>query len=110
MKEMTVVVVRVYITEGSHLLPVLVKYLQQEAKVRGVSVFRAISGFGSGGEHGSSLVDLSLDLPLVVEFFDSENKITHAVEHLNTIIKPGHVIFWNATMNCAEENCNLDAV
>lgn len=99
MKTVDVVFVRVYITESSHLLNKIIGYLKNEAKIRGVSVFRAISGFGETGDHTTSLIDLSLDLPLVIEFFDSKNIIEPALDYLNRIIKPEHIVFWEATAN-----------
>jgi PII-like signaling protein len=100
MKSINVTMVRIYITEASHLLNKIVDYLKKEAKIRGISVFRAISGFGESGNHTSSLVDLSLDLPLIVEFFDDDqNKIIKAVEHLNMIVKPEHIVIWDAKAN-----------
>lgn len=99
MKTMDVVVVRVYITESSHLLKTILAYLKNEAKIRGFSVFRAISGFGETGNHTNSFVDLSLDLPLVIEFFDSKDKIDPVLDHLNGVIKPEHIVFWKASAN-----------
>ena len=97
MKTVDIVLVRVYITESSHLLKTIVPYLKKEAKIRGVSVFRAISGFGETGDHSASLMDLSLDLPLVIEFFDKKEKVKPALEYLNSIIK--HIVFWDAKAN-----------
>lgn len=94
-----VIFVKVYITESSHLLQEIVNYLRDEAKIRGLSVIRATSGFGDTGEHQCSLVDLSLDLPLIIEFFDIQKKITPAIEHLSTLIKTGHIVFWDAKVN-----------
>ncbi|HEX4045259.1 MAG TPA: DUF190 domain-containing protein [Gammaproteobacteria bacterium] len=99
MKTMDVVIVRIYITESSHLLNKIVTYLKTEAKIRGISVFRAISGFGETGSHTTSLLDLSLDLPLSIEFFDSKDKIEAALEYLSSIIKHEHIVFWNAKTN-----------
>ncbi|MFA5959805.1 MAG: DUF190 domain-containing protein [Tatlockia sp.] len=99
MKTTEVICVRVYITESSHLQNTVLKYLKNEAKLRGVSVFRAISGFGDTGNHKASLVDLSLDLPLVIEFFDSQDKIDPVLLHLNETIKPEHMVFWKAMVN-----------
>ncbi|MFI4918858.1 MAG: DUF190 domain-containing protein [Legionellales bacterium] len=99
MKTIEVMVVRVYIMESSHLLKKTVSYLKNEAKIRGISVFRAIEGFGETGDHGISMVDLSLDLPLVIEFFDSKDKIELVLEYLNKTIKPEHMIFWSAQTN-----------
>lgn len=99
MKKLEVIVVRIYITESSHLLKKITNYLKTEAKIRGISVFRAISGFGETGNHTASLLDLSLNLPLVIEFFDQKEKIEIALEHLNQTVKPEHIIFWNAMAN-----------
>lgn len=99
MKSIDVVMVRVYITESSHLLKTVVEYLKNEANIRGVSVFRAISGFGETGNHVASLIDLSLDLPLAIEFFDSKEKVEAALEHLSQIIKHEHIVFWEAKAN-----------
>ena len=99
MKTIDVVMVRVYITESSHALKGIVSYLKTEAGIRGISVFRAISGSGDSGSHGMSLLDVSLDLPLIIEFFDCKEKVTVALEHLSQTIKPEHVVFWNAQSN-----------
>jgi len=38
-----------YITESDKLFNSVMDYLHNDAKVRGVTVFRAISGFGKSG-------------------------------------------------------------
>jgi len=45
MKTIDVIIVRVYVMESTHLLNSVVNYLKTEAKIRGISVFRAINGF-----------------------------------------------------------------
>ncbi len=92
-------VVRVYITESSGLLHKVVTYLKKDIKIRGLSVFRAISGFGDTGEHTAALIDLSIDLPITIEFFDIQEKIAPALIYLNTIIKAEHIIVWDASAN-----------
>jgi PII-like signaling protein len=99
MKLAKVTMVRIYITESSSLLKPIVNYLHYEAKVRGVSVFRAISGFGQSGENHASLVDLALNLPLTIEFFDHPEQVKAAIEHLSTLVKPEHIVFWEAEAN-----------
>ena len=99
MKTADVIFVKIYITESSHMLNKIVSYLKKEAKIRGISVFRAISGFGDTGKHTASLIDLSLDLPLSIEFFDSKDKIEPALVHLSGMIKPEHIVFWEAKAN-----------
>ena len=100
MKTSEVTVVRIYFTEGEkRLKPLLVK-LHDEEKVRGVTVFRGISGFGrSGIVHSSTLLDLSLDLPVVIEFFDSPEKVSRILSHLKNELPAGHVLTWPALIN-----------
>lgn len=99
MKTMDVVIVRIYMMESEHLLNSVIDYLKKDAKIRGISVFRAISGFGETGNHTASLIDLSLNLPLVVEFFDSKERVMPALEHLSNTIKHEHIVFWEAKAN-----------
>lgn len=98
MKLITVTMVRIYITEQSKLLKPIVKYLQKEAKIRGVSVFRAISGYGEH-VHGAKIMDISFDLPLAIEFFDEPHNIEKALQHLNSMVKPEHIVCWSAQAN-----------
>lgn len=99
MNSLNVIVVRIYITESSHLLKKIMNYLSNEVKVRGVTVFRAIQGAGESGSHTTSFLDLSLDLPLTIEFFDEKERVLLALEHLNTLVNPEHIIFWEAKTN-----------
>lgn len=99
MKTVDIVFVRIYISESSHLLSKIIQYLKNEAKIRGVSVFRAIEGFGETSNHTASLIDLSLDLPLTIEFFDNKNKIEPALDYLSGFIKHEHIVFWDAKAN-----------
>lgn len=100
MKRSEVTVVRIYLSEGHSQLENLLKRLHDWEKIRGVTVFRGIAGFGDGGElHTARLLDLSLDLPLVVEFFDEPAKVEAIIDHLNTTIKPGHILSWTAFVN-----------
>lgn len=100
MNNNAVTMVRVYLTEGETQLKALLKRLRDWEKLKGVTVFRGISGFGDDGViHGASITDLSLNLPIVVEFFDVPAKIDEILEHLNTFIKPGHIVKWSATTN-----------
>lgn len=100
MKQSGVTVVRIYLTEGEQLLKPLLAKLHDEEKVRGVTVFRGISGFGRSGKvHSSMLLDLSLDLPVVIEFFDTPDKVRRILGHLKELLPPGHVLSWPAHVN-----------
>ena len=100
MKHSDVTVVRIYLTEGERLMKTILVKLHDEEKVRGVTVFRGISGFGrSGVVHSAALLDLSLDLPVVIEFFDTLDKVRRIQSHLKDLLPPGHVISWSAQVN-----------
>jgi PII-like signaling protein len=99
MNTLDVTFVRIYLTEGEGRMEGLLKRLHDEEKVQGVTVFRGISGFGSSGRlHSSSLLDMSLDLPLVVEFFDVPQKVEQILEHIRRDIDPGHIVSWQGRL------------
>ena len=102
MKWETVTFVRVYLTEADKTLEPLLKRLHDQEKVRGVTVFRATSGFGGSGViHTASLIDLSLDLPMTVEFFDSPDRVDAILDHLSDLLEGGHIVRWQAEMNAS---------
>ena len=95
MKSIEVLMVRVYLTEAEAHLESLIKRLNDEGKVRGVTVFRGIAGYGKSGTiHSSSLLDMSLDLPVVIEFFDEPVKAQVLVDELYQMVGPGHIETW----------------
>lgn len=97
---MNMIMVRVYIMEAEKQLKAILSYLHDTAKVRGVTVFRGISGFGKSREmHSSTLIDLSLNLPIAIEFFDSKERTVDIIKHLNTLVEPGHIASWPIEVN-----------
>ncbi len=95
----TMTVARIYVTEGKHVHDKIFSHLHDTAKVRGVTTFRGLSGFGQSGEvHASSLLDMSLDLPVVIEFFDEPAKVEAVLDALQALIKPGHVLTFPADL------------
>ena len=100
MNSIEVTMVRIYLTEGKAHMEQLIKRLHDVEKVRGVTVFRGITGFGKHGTvHSSTLLDMSLDLPLVIEFFDEPARAAEVLEHLSQVIEPGHIVSWQARLN-----------
>lgn len=98
-----VTMVRIYLHEGQQQYQRVMELLHDQERVRGLTAFRGISGFGESGKvHSSSLVDLSLDLPLVLEFFDMPERVAPVLERLNQFIKPGHIVSWSAEVNSGE--------
>ena len=92
--------VRIYLTEKGDLVHKLLEKLRLQETVRGVTVFRGIAGFGDSGKlHSSSLVDLSLELPVVLEFFDTPERVEMILEHLSDDLPEGHVVSWDVEVN-----------
>ena len=82
--------VRVYLRERGRGVRELMHYLREESGVRGVTMFRGVMGFGADRQmHGASLSDLSLDLPVVVEFFDAPERVAAIVAHLEQAHRAG---------------------
>lgn len=92
--------VRIYLTEHEGVLDDILRCLHDEHRVRGVTVFRGISGFGASGRmHEARWTDLSLDLPVVVEFFDTVERTAEARAALEQWVEAGHMVYWPATVN-----------
>ncbi len=98
-----VTVVRIYLNEADHgrrtsLMQEVLNILHDQHRVRGVTVFRGIAGFGSGGQvHAADILRLMVDLPLVIEFFDQPPVVQAALELLKDLVPKGHIVAWNAS-------------
>lgn len=100
MSERQVTMVRIYLHEAKSHLKELLSLLHDEKQVHGVTVFRGITGFGTSGKyHSSSPMDMSLDLPIVIEFYDDPDKVTAITRTLSECVKPGHMVWWPATIS-----------
>jgi PII-like signaling protein len=79
-KESTGTQLRIFIGEsdkyeGKNLYKYLTNYLK-EHKYAGITVLRGITGFGKASLiHTSDLLELSSDLPIVIEITDTEDNI-----------------------------------
>lgn len=97
MKTQAVTVVRIYVRESEHLLDKVIKFLQDDVELAGATVLRGIEGFSNGGEvHPSFLLDLSLDLPLVIEFFDEPERAQAVVNSLVRRFPLRHIVSWSS--------------
>jgi len=104
MSDRGVTMVRVYLTEKDHKLDDIMRCLHDELKMQGVTVMRAIAGYGASGKiHGTNLIDMSLNLPLVLEFFDRPDKVQGALRRIHDYLGPGHVVTWPAQLNMGNE-------
>jgi len=98
-----VTMVRIYCTEGEHKMKKIFEILHDQEKVAGVTAFRGIAGFGRSGKmHTASLLDLSLDMPIIIEFFDSPDKVAAVMQRLDELIDPRHMVYWPARTNLSE--------
>ena len=97
MNSSDITMARIYLTESK--FGGLLSRLHDEEKVQGVTAFRAIAGFGKSGEvHSSSLLDLSLDMPIIVEFFDTDERVSEILSNIRSDFEPGHIVpGWNNT-------------
>jgi PII-like signaling protein len=94
---MNVKVARIYVTEGEHVHEDIFKVLHDEHRVMGVTVYRGITGFGRSGEtHSSSLLDMSFDLPVVIEFFDNAENVAAALDSISGLVPAGSILMFDA--------------
>jgi len=100
MRQSEVTLVRVYCSEKAHQHQKIIDLLHRDHRVAGVTAFRGIAGFGKSGQlHEAGLLDVSLDLPVIIEFFDRPDKVTKVLELLNEMLGPGHIVSWPAKAN-----------
>jgi len=104
-----VTMVRIYIKETDHgrrgnLMQEIFRLLHDQHRVAGLTVFRAIAGFGASGEvHSADLLRLAVNLPLVIEFFDTPNVVEAALKLIKDMVPNEHILCWPATILGGEE-------
>lgn len=97
MSEQPIRIARLYTLEGKDHLARVLDILHDQEKVAGVTVMRGIAGYGQSGKmHTSTLLTLSLELPLVVEFFDKPEKIERVITKLQSKLDKKHIVSWLA--------------
>ena len=105
MATQSITVARIFLREGEHLLAGVIKFLHDEEKVAGVTVYQGVAGFAADGEiRTSRLIDLSLDLPLVVEFYDSPERVEKVIGHLQNQMGLAHVVSWPAVRHAPDND------
>lgn len=71
--------------------------LLRERHYAGATVFRAIMGFGATARlHTDKVLRLSVDLPLIIECVDTEDKISAILPELDRMIGGGLITLENA--------------
>src|SRR5918994_7542216 len=75
-------------------------HLLRERHYAGATVFRGIMGFGaSAGIHTEKVLRLSLDLPIVVECVETEEKIQAVLPELDRMIGGGLITLERARVS-----------
>lgn len=92
-----ITIARVYTLEGHDHLNQVLDILRNEENILGATVTRGIAGFGVSKEiHTSTLLNLSLELPLIIEFYDEKKKVLSAIDKLKQRLDLKHIISWSA--------------
>ena len=87
---------RIFIAEGDRfehrpLYEALVEMLRKEG-FAGATVLRGVSGFGAQSVyHSQKLLDLSADLPMIIEAVESEGKINAIMPRIDTMMSGGMI-------------------
>ena len=87
---------RIFIGEGDALkgAPLYQKIVEKarEQKLAGATVLRGPMGFGKSSHlHTAKILRLSMDLPMIIEIVDTEEKIQDFLPHLDGMIQGGLV-------------------
>ncbi|MDD4924561.1 MAG: DUF190 domain-containing protein [Dehalococcoidales bacterium] len=88
--------VRIFIGEsdkvdGKPLYQALVEKLRQE-QISGATVLRGILGYGARSIiHTANILQLSHDLPVIVEVVDTQENIDRVLPHIESIIGDGMI-------------------
>jgi PII-like signaling protein len=96
MKELTgtQTLLRIFISEQDKFqhkpLYLQILNLLRQEKIAGATVLRAIAGFGAKSHiHSASILDISNNLPLVIEAVDTEPDIQRVLPKLDEMITDG---------------------
>ena len=97
MNMQSVTIARIYTMDGHDQLNEALDILRDEQKIAGATIIRGIVGFGESREvHTSSLLTLSLELPLVLVFYDEPEKVIKAIQVLKSKLDIKHIVSWSA--------------
>jgi uncharacterized protein len=97
-----VLVVRIYLSDADQgrrttLMREILSALRDRHAVKGVTVFRGVARFGADGEvHADDMLRISVDLPVVIEFFDELPAAEAAIHFLEPMVTQGHIVSWPA--------------
>lgn len=87
---------RIFIGESDHWkgrpLHEAIVHLFKEAGLAGTTVIRGVEGFGASSRlHTTRLLQLSQDLPMIIEVVDTEEQIAAVLPQLDEMVAEGMV-------------------
>ncbi len=87
---------RIFIGESDHWkgrpLHEAIVHLFKEAGLAGTTVIRGVEGFGASSRlHTTRLLQLSQDLPMIIEAVDTEERIAAVLPQLDEMVAEGMV-------------------
>ncbi|BCX89405.1 conserved hypothetical protein [Methylomarinovum tepidoasis] len=92
--------VRIYTLEGEAPIDDVLRFLHDEERVSGVTLIRAVAGYGDSGKlHTTALLSLSLQLPLIIEFFDTSERVAAVIPRLRERFELRHIVHWPVTVD-----------
>jgi PII-like signaling protein len=97
------VLMRIFLGESDKsghrpLYEVLVEFFKKEG-FAGATVLRGVAGFGAHSVfHSDKLLRLSLDLPLIIEVVDSQEKIDAVMPRIDEMMNGGMITLEKATV------------
>jgi PII-like signaling protein len=103
--EADVTFVRLYLHETDHgrrrsLMKEILAALKGQGQIGGITVFRGIAGIGEQGEVlAEDLLRLTVDLPLVIEFYADAATAAGAIATLGELAAGHPVISWPARLS-----------
>ncbi len=98
--ESEAVIMRIFLGEadkydGEVRYKYILNILKKEG-IAGATVFRGIMGYGSSLLiHRASILDISEDLPIIIEAMDTKERIEAFIPKLEDIIPSGHIVLEN---------------
>lgn len=94
------ILLRVFIGESDRLdkqpLYQAIVHKTRELGLAGATVLRGTEGFGAHSTvHKAAMLEMSADLPIVIEIVDTSEKINTLLPHLDTMVKEGLITLEN---------------
>jgi PII-like signaling protein len=96
-KEGKAKLMRIYMGEADHwngepLHEAIIKRLRM-MEISGATVYRGILGYGAKGHtHKESFLHISRDLPVMIEFIDTEDKVKEAADAVESMMDDGLIV------------------